>query len=825
MLVEDPDQFIELLKKSNIASPEIVSLWLERVTDKSSAANIAKSLTKSDFITKWQAKFLLSGRSRIRFGNYILQQRIKSNDIGDYFVANNVNLNQKVNILFLSQDLSRKLDDRDNVLRLAASASSINHFGIEHLQAIERESGRFLIITDYHETKSLNSPDNLSRLNGRDVPQILAQIIDAVSAAHDAGLSHGTLTEQDVLFDGNAIKLQNLVASFLVHNLTDQYTGPVCTIDKDAAAIEIIGSRLLRRLEDSVDQADELKSILNQLGTRKSSLSATGKAIRELDSLARSTDASSTTTQEPPSTTPTEQSERHTDTTPSTPAACEIDTNPKRPWNRLQIVQTGFAAIALVGVGYLLYTSDWLNSSKPQTSSNEYQIKPVATDRSLPSLPTTTPQAQAPPTDSSPTEPPTETNLAFESTSTEIIETEISKLENPLESSTTNSSEAANPQSIDENPELLENTEDKTDSILSAFKSIRETKSSAAVDSSADPNTPADAQPIAESSFPKHISLPSSETENPKSVANIAGPLVDLELLSDENISKNKAQFELSGNSDSGWGIEYRSRDTSTKIANLELLDGQLNFSWTAQAKDIANTGFLSNCVLKIRSGGQTNYVNLRSPLSLSGFTLDRKIPKLKLEIEDLKFLPKNAVVELHEIDEEIYGPTVISDDSDVRTFSSKNPLQIHFRELPEYQMIFLSLESNLKNRSRLEAELQIQLNPAQKPVVADQKTTDQAKQHLQEQIDHAKAGIEYLGKPIAEIRAERNLSSQQFSNDIRNAQKNELKKHLELCEGRAEQFREILTQLEPFFQKPIPVSIYFEVQGQRVVLATTVFE
>ena len=167
----------------------------------------------------------------------------------------------------------------------------------------------------------------------------------------------------------------------------------------------------------------------------------------------------------------------------------------------------------------------------------------------------------------------------------------------------------------------------------------------------------------------------------------------------------------------------------------------------------------------------------------------------------------------------------MISDDSDVRTFSSKNPLQIHFRELPEYQMIFLSLESNLKNRSRLEAELQIQLNPAQKPVVADQKTTDQAKQYLQEQIDHAKAGIEYLGKPIAEIRAERNLSSQQFSNDIRNAQKNELKKHLELCEGRAEQFREILTQLEPFFQKPIPVSIYFEVQGQRVVLATTVFE
>ena len=179
----------------------------------------------------------------------------------------------------------------------------------------------------------------------------------------------------------------------------------------------------------------------------------------------------------------------------------------------------------------------------------------------------------------------------------------------------------------------------------------------------------------------------------------------------------------------------------------------------------------------------------------------------------------------MHELDEKTFGNIYFNEGRQDLIFARKNPLYVHFRDLPEYRMIFVRLSAEIKKRSWLESELQIQLEPNQKPLVAGQQTLDDAKVYLEQQVANTKARIDYLGKPIDDIRAEQNLTAEQYSDADRNGEKKQLEAFKALTENRSKELREILIQLEPLFEKPLPVSIYFEVDGRRVVLATTVLE
>ena len=69
-------QFIALLKKSNVIVEKKLQPWLAGVAKIESARKLAKSLVEEELLTTWQAKFLLSGRHRLRIGNYFLLSRL-----------------------------------------------------------------------------------------------------------------------------------------------------------------------------------------------------------------------------------------------------------------------------------------------------------------------------------------------------------------------------------------------------------------------------------------------------------------------------------------------------------------------------------------------------------------------------------------------------------------------------------------------------------------------------------------------------------------------------------------------------------------------------
>ena len=874
MPVETTDQFVDKLKQSEIASEEVIALWLERAGDHDQPVKLAKSLIKLDFLTAWQGKFLLSGRHRLKYDNYLLVNRIKSNSIGDQFVAKHLKLGQRVRILFLAKELSKKLEQRQSVLRLAASASEFNHSNLEHLHTIDRIGGRYLIVTDFDDASSLDDPETLAVLEPGEIPKIMSQFSAAMVASHSNGLSHGALAEPDLQYDSAGdLKVQNLISSFLVHNLADDYVSPVCHAEADTTAIVKTGQRLLKRFSDRCSHHEELQRILGDLASGSIGLADASAAFAALR-----TDAAAVHVANSRGSANEESGQPSSDQTqfPDQPQALErtephTAEQPARFWSNRWLLVAASAGL-LVAVSFGLYAAGMFNSSPRYAGQANYER---VGDEELPTL-ATKPETDAVNGNSSldgnsPFPEKTKVDSPANSESLPgLSDLDPSDLAVNLE---TDSGAAGTGEELPQSPDDTDTglpdvgttsetgepmadeaipQDESTNSILNSFKSLTgstETstdtppkQSTKKTDAEQPEKLATDTTDVTEFTetkassgsatsekvkFPSSVKLPDTSSADAVGLVQFNTSTLDLELIADGNVSKSNVQFEMVGDQDSGWQITSVSTKSaeSRNVARLQWNNQELQFGWDTAAADSPTAGFLANCILKSKSDSGIHFISLRKPVPISDFVLDRAEGRVRVEIEGLNFLPKTAYAELHELDEEEFGATFTLEDQADRKFGRRTPFELQFRDLPEYQMLHLALTADLKNRSRVEAKLRVRLVPGQKAELADSKTVDEAKVALEQQIEDLKSQVVYLGRPIAEIRAEQNLSKQQFSDKIRNQRKKEIEEFLKLAEGRSEEFRKILTQIEPFYAQPIPVSVYFEIGGRRVVLATSVLK
>ena len=328
--------------------------------------------------------------------------------------------------------------------------------------------------------------------------------------------------------------------------------------------------------------------------------------------------------------------------------------------------------------------------------------------------------------------------------------------------------------------------------------------------------------------IPTSIDLPDVTQTNPVALASLSAERIDLELISDANTSKSKSFFELKGNQAFDWSVDLRRGKNSSPVSVGTISvddDNLLKFSWSPEAANQNEAPFLANSILKVSDGLSSTQVNLRKPIAIKGFQLSPEDPQVRIDLKELKFLPYNAKAELMSLDEKEYGAVYLGERED-STFTQKSPMLLNFRELPEYQLLFLWLAADLKKRPRLEASLQLQINPSRRSRLATEKSVEAAKKFLDNSMFEVKQNHDYLKTvKIDEHRKRYNLSKERYKDEQRRADVKQLKEQLDLSENRFKAFREIQTQLESFYNKPLPVTVYFDVQDQRVVLATTVSE
>ena len=266
--------FIAGLKKSQLVDPKQLAELLV-ASEGDSPPEIAKKLVRQELATKWQVKYLLSGRTRLDIGNYRLLERIQRNEFGDRFLAVHTSLARKVDLQVLPGSLTKDKSNCDEFIQKASIAATLDHPNLAHVYDIDQEGGRYFLVTEHVEGKALSETKNDS-LTESVIAGIVSQAINGIQYAHKHDVIHGCIGQSDLVLDKNHdVKIQHLPLSPLRQQKSDSIKNP--TPIHDFAAIANIGNELLSSSNSiSPEQATELKAAFASLsiGTEESIESA-----------------------------------------------------------------------------------------------------------------------------------------------------------------------------------------------------------------------------------------------------------------------------------------------------------------------------------------------------------------------------------------------------------------------------------------------------------------------------------------------------------------------------------------------------------------------
>ena len=245
------DKFVRLLVKSNAVEPKRLKAWLaenglsDRMqatesTDKFPATKyLAKALIDDGLLTKWQAKFLLSGRHRLMIGSYLLLDRLGREDFGDRFVARHASLDRKVDLQLLASDISSDPQRRQGLIAKTSRVAELDHPSLVHVYDIDQVEDQYFLVVEHVDGQVLNQDAVFDK---PELAQLAIDAIEALEYAHQHDVVHGAISTQDIILTDSGIKIQNLTLEILRKAKTDHQPVP----EDDFRAISTIGLQLLK---------------------------------------------------------------------------------------------------------------------------------------------------------------------------------------------------------------------------------------------------------------------------------------------------------------------------------------------------------------------------------------------------------------------------------------------------------------------------------------------------------------------------------------------------------------------------------------------------
>jgi len=131
--------------------------------------------------------------------HYQITHLLGAGGMGEVYLAEDTRLHRPVALKFLHPMFRQNPEMHDRLVREARSASQLNHPGIVAIHAIEETSEHMFIVMEYAEGRSLR---DLARSGALDIDTALdyaRQILDALSAAHDAGIIHRDIKSDNIV--------------------------------------------------------------------------------------------------------------------------------------------------------------------------------------------------------------------------------------------------------------------------------------------------------------------------------------------------------------------------------------------------------------------------------------------------------------------------------------------------------------------------------------------------------------------------------------------------------------------------------------------------
>ena len=137
---------------------------------------------------------------------YKIIKTIGEGGMANVYLANDEILNREVAVKILRGDLAE--DDKfvRRFQREAISASSLNHPNIVEVYDVGEDNGQYFIVMEYIEGKNLKDLlKKRGKLTTTEVVDIMSQIADGLSVAHDSYIIHRDIKPQNIMILENGM--------------------------------------------------------------------------------------------------------------------------------------------------------------------------------------------------------------------------------------------------------------------------------------------------------------------------------------------------------------------------------------------------------------------------------------------------------------------------------------------------------------------------------------------------------------------------------------------------------------------------------------------
>ncbi|MDP6553530.1 MAG: serine/threonine-protein kinase [Pirellulaceae bacterium] len=206
-LIESLEQFLEVLEKSKLFSPErIQKLRQDLKGSNKQPLDIARMLVKNRKLSKWQAGQLLSGYFKFRQGQFVLRDQLGKSRLGGLFLAHDEKRSQLVAIRSLSKAAAANAGNVERFVLAAESAIKLKHENVARVLELNSEGERHLIVTEYVSGRDLKKQiEEEGPLSATQAVTYLQQAADALTLAHKQQVIHGSLQPACLLVDASGV--------------------------------------------------------------------------------------------------------------------------------------------------------------------------------------------------------------------------------------------------------------------------------------------------------------------------------------------------------------------------------------------------------------------------------------------------------------------------------------------------------------------------------------------------------------------------------------------------------------------------------------------
>ena len=176
--------------------------------------------------------------SNTTVSHYRIISKLGAGGMGEVYLAHDTKLDRKVAIKFLHDQLSRDSDKLNRFIQEAKAASALNHPNILTVHEIGEVDGKNYIATELIDGKTLRT--HLSYKDPLSLNTILkigAQVAEALSAAHQAGIIHRDIKPENIMIrEDGYVK----VLDFGLAKLSEPgATATVSTGNEDATRLQV----------------------------------------------------------------------------------------------------------------------------------------------------------------------------------------------------------------------------------------------------------------------------------------------------------------------------------------------------------------------------------------------------------------------------------------------------------------------------------------------------------------------------------------------------------------------------------------------------------